>query len=516
MPIRDNFNESQRMTWAKILELGFLKPLVIQGKTGSGKTNLYFAIVNTMLIKNKKVLILMPEIALTNAFADRICEHFGFIPHIWNSDISSVAKSIIWTWAMSDEPGILIGSRSALWLPLVNLGLIIVDEEHDNSYKQENSPRYHARDMAVLRKKYQNCAVVLVSATPSLETWFNVEQGKYNLVTLEGDQPITAQIIPRKAGEWISKELTDAIRDELDKGNQCMLFLNRKGLARSVFCGVCHEYVMCNYCSANLVLYRNFVVSCSYCGKQNYLNTCHKCSNNSWQTYGIGIEQIEEDIKKIFPQAVIGKFSGDLKNLPIDEIHSGKINLIISTQILAKGFNFLNLSLVGIIQADHGLQSNDPRNTEKIYQLLTQVRGRCGRNKNESKVLLQSTNSKSPVLESILKNDFVSWAQNELEFRRASKLPPIFKLIRVVVYGSNMENAAFDAKCLYHALLGKTKFEVFQPAPSQLHKYKSKFYYSIIIRYYHTMYPQPEIILSHIKLPKKSKFFIDVDPQNFV
>ena len=317
----------------------------------------------------------------------------------------------------------------------------------------------------------------MVSATPSLETWLRVRRflssssvldapclvpssscssvcslRSFKLVEIHGNQPINARIVKRKG--WLSEELKYAVYDVLDKGQQALLFFNRRGFASSVMCRGCRAIVHCDYCSTKVIYHRNNLTHCSYCGHKKALGSCIDCGAREWDFHGIGIERIEKEAQVVFPKARILVLSSETQDLPekLALIHNNEVDLIIATQILAKGHNFKNLTLVGIIQGDQGANAGDPRATERIYQLLAQVRGRCGRGGIASRVVIQSNDVESELLKAVVKNDFDKWSEKELELRKAQKLPPYYKLIRIIVSARDPAKSREDAEVLYREI----------------------------------------------------------------
>ena len=511
-----NLNEKQQIAfqslWDKI-SFSESKPILLKGPTGSGKSAVYFALIEKLLADGKQILLLMPEISLTESFGAMISEALGFFPHLWNHKSTDLSKQIMWDWAESGTAGLLVGSRSALWLPFKNLGCIILDEEHDQSYKQENAPRYHAREIALLRCE----KVVMVSATPSLEVWLQVKRGKFDLVQLSGKQPINAKIVKRRG--WLSEELKYAIYDTLDRGEQVLLFFNRRGFASSVICRKCKTILECDYCSSKVIYHRSNLTHCSYCGHGKPLDNCKNCSISEWDFYGIGIEKIEQEARLIFPKAKILTLSSETQDLPgkLAMIHDNEVNLIIATQILSKGHNFRNLTLVGIIQGDQGANAGDPRCSERIYQLMSQVRGRCGRAGIASRVIIQASDVENSLLKAVIKNDFDEWSERELSARYIQKLPPYFKLIRLIIGSTDPQKSRIDAHELYEYLKVALPCAIFPPAQTPLYKYKSSFRYSMLIRLEENESIHLFLLklLSSFKFPNKSTLLTDVDPYMF-
>ena len=514
-----NLNESQKAVLQSINH-ATLRPTLLQGATGIGKTNAYLDFITTYLAKKKQVLILLPEVALTKIFANTIQVNLGCCVHIWTHKTNAYAKELIWNWAHSGEAGLIVGSRSALWLPYKNLGCIVIDEEHDTSYKQENSPRYHARDMAILRCKYEHAKCLLVSATPSLETWHNVQSNKYDLAHLKGEkQKLSLYIADRSSQEWLSQRLGTEITTTLESNAQVMLFLNRKGLANRIQCNQCLNYALCDYCSTGLVFYKSEYGRCSYCGSWKSINSCANCKAKSWSLYGVGIERIAEEIEKLYPHKVAAIISSDINDIDalIERIYCGSIDIIITTQVLAKGYTFPNLTLVGILDCDQGPGFGDPRLNEKLYQLITQVKGRCGRTGLPSTVILQTRNPED-ILWSYIKNgDYAKWAEYELEMRRSMSLPPFTRLIRIMTSSNYAQYSQNDINVIYDRIRTLTICTIYPPSPAPLLRHKARFRHSILITYPNNVYPQKNIlaILSQIKLPSRSQITIDVDPYSF-
>lgn len=495
-------------------------PILLRGPTGCGKTGIYLRFAELFLRQGKQVLILMPEVALTRSFSEMVLQVFDFAPHVWNHKTHKVARERIWEWAWSGISGILLGSRSAIWLPFSNLGCIIIDEEHDLSYKQDVVPMYHGRDMAVLRANHNKCHCLLVSATPSVESWSNVTTNKYRSVEMTGYQSASITIVKKPGTNLLSPELKEAMTTTLTKNQQVMLFLNRRGFAPHVVCNSCNHQLLCKYCSATLTFYRNSTAHCSYCGYRWSMGTCSTCGSTSWDLNGAGIERIEEEVKKSFHQAVIMTCSSDTNQISrlIEMVSRNQVDIVITTQVLSKGYTFPNLTLVGVIHADQGIKSGDPRNNEKIYQLLTQIKGRCGRTGLESKVIMQASNPQDKLLEAIVQNDFLAWVKAELDLRKTNNLPPFWKLIRIIVTSKSTLHVLHDSKIIYEQLKLNTSYITYPPAPALLYKQGGKFRYSIIVRYQRQTYPQLKLksTLEQVRLTGKSIVSIDVDPYNFL
>ena len=398
----------------------------------------------------------MPEIALTSTFIDRVEERFDSRPAEWHSGISKTEKNRCWKMVASGNAKLVVGARSALYLPFKNLKLIVVDEEHDSSYKQEDGILYNARDMAVLRASLNSASVILASATPSLETWVNANDGKYNRLDLThrygaSELPKISFIDMREealpSNKWISQKLIDAMNLNLDKGEQSLLFINRRGYAPVTMCKVCGFQVGCEKCDARMVLH-NFKnkLMCHQCGEsKDLVKLCPKCkASDSFDAIGPGIERLAEETSAIFPKARLAILSSDLVNTSksvkklIDNIINGSVDIIVGTQLVAKGHNFPLLSLVGVIDADLGLQGGDLRAAERTFQLIKQVSGRAGRANKKGLALLQTYQPDHPVMTAILTGDEEKFWSSEATQRKLAGVPPFGRMAGIVVSGADL------------------------------------------------------------------------------
>ncbi|MDR1983070.1 MAG: primosomal protein N', partial [Holosporaceae bacterium] len=412
-------NPNQEMAYRKIIDHG-AKPFLLNGVTGSGKTEIYLAVIENILRQKKQSLVLFPEIALTQQIMHRIEKYFGFYPIVWNSHITPKNKRAAWLKAISGEPCIIIGARSALFIPFKNLGVIVVDEEHDSSYKQEDGGFYNARDMAIVRGHIQKIPVILSSATPSLESYVNAEEGKYGYAFVEnrfGSSKIPMidliDMRQNKFKGFISPVLLKEIKSTLARGEQCLIYLNRRGYSPIILCKSCGEKLACPNCSAWLVYHKNTDnLICHHCDYKMVIpDTCGHCDGKeSYVPFGPGVERICEELCEKLPFARIEVASSDTissdKNMKtlFDKIIDNKVDIIVGTQILAKGHHFPNITLVGIVDGDLGLGGADLRASEKTYQLINQVSGRAGRAEKQGKILIQ-TFSPEHSLYSTLKSD---------------------------------------------------------------------------------------------------------------
>ncbi len=541
--IPDNFNLSalsdiQNKALQHLVQA--TKPVIIQGVTGSGKTEVYFHLLADYLRQGRQVVIMLPEIALSGQIIKRFTVRFGFEPVVWNSTITKAQKKMALRGILNGEVKIVIGARSSLFLPYKDLGLIVVDEEHDSSYKQDDGILYNARDMAVLRASLSACKVLLCSATPSIETLHNANIGKYELIKLEsryqqaampdvGIINMKAEALP--ANSWISKPLITAIRQTLEKKEQVLLFLNRRGYAPLILCKLCGYRFTCPSCSAWLVLHKATQrLECHHCGHQVRLpKTCPECKDeHSLTSCGPGIERIEEEAKRLFPDSCVAVVSKDQMTKPqkmqelLESMENQEIDILIGTQMITKGYHFPNLTLVGVIDADLASAGGaDLRASERTYQLLHQVGGRAGREQKKGFVLLQTYYPESIVLETIKAGDTEGFIKYEMNNRESGKMPPFAKMAAIILTGKNEAQVAELAKQLV-AIAPKNNadnllLKILGPAPALMSKVAGKYRYRILIiadkkfnlQKYLSMW------LGLIKIPSSCHVKVDIDPQNF-
>ncbi|MCA3562841.1 MAG: primosomal protein N' [Methylocystis sp.] len=439
---------------------------LLEGITGSGKTEVYFEAVADALRAGRQVMILMPEIALTAQFLARFEKRFGVRPAEWHSGVASNRKDRLWRAIAAGEAKVIVGARSALFLPFAALGLIIVDEEHEQAYKQEDGVHYHARDMAVVRGRIEGCPVVLASATPSVESRVNAESGRYQHIRLPERfggrklpqlSAIDLKAHPTRPGSWISQPLKEAVAAALAAGDQALLFLNRRGYAPLTLCRHCGHRWQCPDCSAWLVEHRfRRSLVCHHCGHiERTPQRCEACgAENSLTVCGPGVERLAEEAAVTFPgvRAIVlsSDFPGGTERLrrELDAVAAGEFQLIIGTQLVAKGHNFPGLALVGVIDADVGLTSGDPRAAERTFQLLQQVTGRAGRGDVAGRGLVQTHDPDHPVIKAILSGDAERFYAEEIAMRRAARLPPFGRLAGIVISGPDKAEAEAHARAL--------------------------------------------------------------------
>jgi primosomal protein N' (replication factor Y) len=436
---------------------------LLEGVTGSGKTEVYFEAVAAALAAGRQALVLLPEIALSAQWLERFVRRFGVAPAVWHSDLGEARRRLTWRAVAEGEARVVVGARSALFLPYPELGLIVVDEEHDQSFKQEEGVAYHARDMAVVRGRLGGFPVVLASATPSLETCANVQAGRYRRLHLPdrhgGAQlPEIVRVDLRRhqppRGRWLSAPLAKAIAETLAAGEQAMLFLNRRGYAPLTLCRACGFRLQCPHCTAWLVEHRRQGrLVCHHCGHSAVLPAhCPECEAEAhFAACGPGVERIAEEAAALFPTARLAVMASDTVAGPaaaaemVRKVAAHEIDLLVGTQIVAKGHHFPLLTLVGVVDADLGLEGGDLRAAERTHQLLSQVAGRAGRAERPGRVLLQSWDPDHPVLAALAAGDRDAFIACEAESRRAAGMPPFGRLAAVIVSGE--DPAAVDECC---------------------------------------------------------------------
>ena len=513
---------------------------LLDGVPGSGKTETYFQTVKTCLDEGKQILILLPEISLTPDWEKRFHQSFSFAPLVWHSGITKTKKKQIWLSALNSSAGVIVGARSALMLPILNLGLIIVDEEHDPAFKQEEGVRYNARDMAIYKAIRSSVPIVLASATPSLETYHNMKIGKYIHLTLPkratGAALPDIKLIDLKAntperGKWISSVLTNEIKSKLDNREQSLLFLNRRGYAPLTICNSCGNKIKCVNCETWLVEHRSQnTLVCHHCGYTKRIsNTCDICgAEGQIKACGPGVERIEEEINQLFPEAKLTVLSSDtmksqktlLKTL--EKIKNNKVDIIIGTQMIAKGHDFPDLKLVGIIDSDVGLSGGDLRASERSFQLLQQVSGRSGRHsideQDKGVVFLQTYDNENPIIRAIAKNNRDDFFEKELSSRKNANMPPFGRLAAIIL-SSKYERKldGFASELLRVAPLFKN-VKIFGPAQAPLYFLRGKYRRRFLIKSDKTVNIQDVLLnwTNKIKTPHNVKLTIDIDPFSFM
>lgn len=514
------------------------RPILLHGVTGSGKTEIYLQAIRHALDLGRTALVLVPEIALTPQTIERFKSRFSTIQKdlaVLHSRLSDGERYDEWRKIRSGRARIVIGARSAVFAPVENLGLIVVDEEHESSYKQEDAPRYHARDLAVVRGHLEECPVLLGSATPSLESAQNVRVGKYRLVRLtkridDRRMPVIQildmrQMNRKKGGDAIlSLPLGAAIQDRLTKGEQAILFLNRRGYASSMLCASCGHVCRCDHCSVAMTYHRaDERLVCHICGHSlRAPRRCPSCSDPSIRHSGVGTERVEETVRRMFPKARIARMDADSMTRKhafretLEAFRSRKIDILIGTQMIAKGLDFPNVTLVGIINADLSLHLPDFRAGERTFQLLTQVAGRAGRGDLEGEVLVQSFTPFSPAIQFARHHDFDGFRDQEFEFRERFGYPPFTHMILLTAKSPVLEKAEFSARTLGRRLRERLPKDVTlgEPAPAPLERSHGfhRFHLSLRGTAIRSMSAIVRQVLDDLTFPEDVTVSVDVDP----
>ncbi len=506
---------------------------VLQGTTGSGKTMVYFEALKDRIIKGFQGLILLPEIGLTGQFESKFIEFFGFQPAVWHSGITKKNKEIIWSGIANGEIKVVIGARSSLFLPFKNLGLIIVDEEHDQSYKQDEGVTYNARDMAISRASFENIPINLITAVPSIETFENIKKGKYSSSKIEKRfknaslpeyEIINLNKTKLDKQSWLSKEIIEKVKFHLNRKDQILFFLNRRGFSPHVLCNKCFNSYTCPNCSINLVYHKNKNnLLCHYCGFKGSLNRdCVKDGKCENIFSGPGVERISEEVKKNFPNKKIEIFSSDTMNkkdssIKLEKIINNEIQILIGTQLISKGFHFPNLNCIVVVDIDLTSQGHDLRGAEKNLQLYHQLSGRAGRTGKPAVVYFQTySNNPKMILDITNKNPEI-FLEKELELRKMNKLPPFQRFISLILTGENEDKLEKEAFKFKDFLQGKIIGKILGPVSAPIFRLKKKYRVRFLIRGPKSMNMQNSVanIVPNYKFPSGIKLSVDVDPINF-
>ncbi|MDI9409434.1 MAG: primosomal protein N' [Candidatus Pacebacteria bacterium] len=524
----------------RVREQKFTKSL-IHGVTGSGKTEVYFAAINQALAMGRQSLVLLPEIALSGQWLARFKNRFGFEPLVWHSNLSAKIRRETWQRILgTDQPLVVVGARSALFLPLSRLALMIVDEEHDSSFKQEEGVPYHGRDMAIVRAQLEQIPIILASATPSLETLFNVEQGRYQsyplplrhgTATLPTIKMIDLTRDMPERGSFLAPSLLKAMAETIQRGEQVALFLNRRGYAPLTLCRACGHRFGCKDCTSWLVEHRPINSSrpprleCHQCGATRSVpKECPECHEvDSLVPCGPGIERLLEEVTKRFPSARIAAIASDMvSNSDLEaifiQIQNRQIDIVIGTQIIAKGHHFPYLTLVGIVDADIGLHGGDLRASERSWQLLHQVSGRAGRAESSGQVYIQTRSPQHPVMVTLAQNRQAEFLKYELGERQYFNLPPYGRLAAVIVSAEDDGLARKVAQELGRMAPRGEGVEVFGPAAAPFAMLRGRYRYRLLLKTRRDILPQNLLRdwLVRVKRPAAVRVTVDIDPQNFV
>ena len=510
---------------------------LLKGVTGSGKTEIYLEAIAACLEQGKQALVLLPEIALTAEFLTRVEERFGGKPAEWHSGVTMTERRRAWKMVGQGDAQMVVGARSALFLPFQNLGLIVVDEEHDTGYKQEDGVLYNARDMAVLRASLIQAQVVLASATPSLESWVNAKAGKYRWIELKsryGQAVMPDMRIIDMRGEtlpgdrWISPSLHSMVKERITAGEQALLFINRRGYAPITVCRACGNQVGCDNCDARMVEHRFLKrLMCHQCGETKPVpSVCPTCEvEGRLAVVGPGVERLAEEAASLFPEARVAVLSSDMfgsaraLKAQIKALSAGEADVIIGTQLVAKGHNFPLLTLVGVIDADLGLQGSDMRAAERTFQLMRQVAGRAGRSDKPGVAVMQTHQPEHPVIRAILAGDEEAFWQAEAVERKAAGVPPYGRLAGIVLSSTDPQEAFDVGQTMARNCLPLTNIgaQVFGPAPAPIARIRGRHRVRLLVKAQKSAPIQAALgeWLAQFKLPNSLRLSIDIDPQSF-
>ncbi len=519
------------------LRSGTYGTTLLKGVTGSGKTEVYLEAVAEALRMSRQALVLLPEIALTAEFLTRVEERFGARPAEWHSGATMTERRRVWRMVGQGDAQMVVGARSALFLPFRDLGLIVVDEEHDTSYKQEDGVHYNARDMAVLRAAICGSRVILASATPSLESWANAEAGKYDRLDLTSRygaavlpdmKTIDMRAEKMQPGTWISPSLRQSVQARIEKGEQSLLFINRRGYAPVTLCRACGEQIACDHCDARMVEHRFLKrLMCHQCGETKPMpEACPACGvEGKLAPVGPGIERLAEEAEATFPDARIAMLSSDLfgsaraLKAKIEEIAEGDADIVIGTQLVAKGHNFPNLTLAGVIDSDLGLHGSDLRAAERTFQLMRQVAGRAGRADKPGTALLQTFQPEHPVIRAILSGDEEGFWRAEAAGRQAAGVPPYGRMAGIVLSGPEV-GPVFDIGNVLarnDAPLRQIGAQVFGPAPAPIARIRGRHRVRLLVKAPKGAPIQDAIArwIAPLRLKGDIRLTVDIDPQSF-
>lgn len=535
-PLLSNDQQAAASTLEHAVNAEAFSVHVLDGVTGSGKTEVYFQAMAAALQAGRQVLVLLPEIALSTQWLERFEARFGTTPALWHSEVTQAQRRATWRHVADGSAQVIVGARSALFLPYHDLGLIVVDEEHDPSFKQEDGVIYNARDMAIVRARLGDHPVILASATPALETLENVLQGRYQQLKLTARHggaalpeisAIDLKKSPPMRGRWLSPPLVAAVSETLERREQALLFLNRRGYAPLTLCRSCGHRFQCPQCTAWLVDHRLLGrLQCHHCGLSMARPTiCPVCeAEDSLHACGPGVERLQEEAQALFPEARIAVAASDTLTSPkalrmlIEAIQAHEVDLIIGTQVVAKGHHFPLLTLVGVVDADLGLSGGDLRASERTFQMLQQVSGRAGRAERAGRVLLQTHLPEHPVLQALAAGDRDGFLEAERAGREVTQMPPFGRLVALIVSGTEERAVDQAAHALGRAAPHGDGVHVLGPAPAPLALLRGRHRRRLLLKAPRTVRVQGVIRdwISRTRLPKKVRVQVDVDPYSFL
>ena len=506
---------------------------VIDGVAGSGKTLVYFSRVKELIDKGYQALIMLPEIGLTSQFQQRFFDFFNFEPAIWHSNVTKKNKRIIWRGVLENKIKTVIGARSSLFLPFKKLGIIIVDEEHDSSYKQNEGVMYNARDMAISRASFEKIPINLITSIPSVETFNNILNKKYSTSILKNRYKnallpkfeiidLNKKKIPKKS--WIALETIKKVSDHLKQGDQVLFFLNRRGFAPFVICKKCHLKFLCPNCSVNINYHKSKnALLCHYCGFKSFLN--RKCIDNGSCDFifcGPGVERIAEELKIQFPKKKISIFSSDTikkedSKILINKIENKKIDILVGTQLISKGFHFAKLNCIVVVDADFSSHGYDLRAAEKNIQLYHQLSGRAGREGIKSTIYFQTYTPNDEMFRNIANKNTHIFLNKEIELRKKNKLPPFYRFISLIITGKKERETEIEALEVKKYLSNYLKKEILGPVNAPIFRINRKFRCRLLLRVpkRNIIQKQLNLCIDKIKLGHGIKLTVDVDPISF-
>jgi primosomal protein N' (replication factor Y) len=537
-------NEEQEYAVTRIIKAGQEKAsqtFLLEGITGSGKTEVYLQAIAEVLSQNKTAIMLVPEIALTPQMVERFKGRFGEAVAVLHSGLSQGEKYDEWRKIEREEAQVVVGARSAIFAPLTNIGLIIIDEEHESSYKQDETPRYHARDLAIWRGQYHHCPVVLGSATPSLESRARAQKGVYELLRLNQRAKFSAQLpaieivdmrqeLQQQNTSTFSKQLQEKIQDRLIKKEQTVLLLNRRGYSSFVMCRDCGFVLPCPNCDISLTLHMDTrSMRCHYCGHEEAIPyRCPNCGGNKIRYYGTGTQKVEEELKDLYPEARILRMDVDTTRKKgaheriLQQFGQKKADILLGTQMIAKGLDFPDVTLVGVLNADTSLNLPDFRSSEHTFQLLTQVSGRAGRAEKAGEVIIQTFNPQHYAIELAKEQNYERFYQQEMAVRHRSGYPPYYFTVKITTSHQEEQVAAkkiFEISQQLKEVLGAQSL-LLGPTPSTVNRIKNRYHYQLIIKYKQ----EPDLahilknILDQSQKDQRQGLFVAIDnePLNFI
>ncbi|WP_294253278.1 primosomal protein N' [uncultured Sphingomonas sp.] len=518
------------------VETAAFQPFLLDGVTGSGKTEVYFEAVAEAIAAGKQTLVLLPEIALTEPFLTRFAGRFGCEPVAWHSGLRSSERRRAWRAIASGEALVTVGARSALFLPYPKLGLIVVDEAHETSFKQEDGVHYHARDVAVMRGMFERCPVVLASATPAIETRHQVEVGRYAELKLPGRygaaqlpkiEAIDLIREPPERGRWLAPRLVAAIEETLKRGEQSLLFLNRRGYAPLTLCRHCGHRFQCPNCTAWMVEHRLLHrLSCHHCGHTMPTpSMCPECkSDDTLVACGPGVERIADEVAALWPDARTAIVTSDTLWSPakaaefVSRMEHGAIDIVVGTQLVTKGYHFPNLTLVGVVDADLGLDGGDLRASERTFQQIMQVSGRAGRGEKPGTVFIQTHAPEAQVMQALISGDAEAFYAAETEARREADAPPFGRYAAIIVSSEDKASAEETARMIGRSAPELAEMHVYGPAPAPLAMLRGRHRFRLLVHAKRSFDVQDVIRdwLGGLSWSARVRVAVDVDPYSFV